>query len=45
MNNLIDEAESCGKGANATVSFLHLESFSIVEIFLQLHCDNCVGKI
>lgn len=46
MNYLIDEAESCGKGANATVSFLHhyLENYGIGEKFLQLHCDNCVGQ-
>lgn len=35
MNYLIDEVASCGKGANATASFLHnyLESFSIRENF------------
>ena len=35
MNYLIDEVASCGKGANATASFLHnyLESFSIGENF------------
>ena len=33
MNYLIDEAEACGKGANATVSFLHhyLEYYSVGE--------------
>ena len=46
MNYLIDEAEACGKGANATVSFLHhyLENYSVGENVLQLHCDNCVGQ-
>ena len=33
MNYHIDDAEACGKGANATVSFLHhyLENYSIGE--------------
>ena len=34
MNYLIDEVASCGKGANATVSFLHnyLESLVLERI-------------
>ena len=46
MNYLTDEAEACGKGANATVSFLHhyLENYSIGQKVLQLHCDNYVGQ-
>ena len=46
MNYPIDEAEACGKGANATVSFLHhyLEYYSVGEKVLQLHCDNCAGQ-
>ena len=46
MNYLIDEAQSCGKGANATTSFVHhyLENYSFGEKFLQVHCDNCIGQ-
>ena len=46
MNYLIDEAQSCGKGANATTSFVHhyLTNYSMGEKFLQVHCDNCVGQ-
>lgn len=46
LNYLIDEAQSCGKGANVTTSYVHhyLDNYSIGEKFLQVHCDNCVGQ-
>ena len=46
MNYLIDEAQSCGKGANATTSYVHhyLKHYGKGEKFLEVHCDNCVGQ-
>ena len=46
VNYLIDESESIGKGANATISLLHhfLEEHGIQEANLFLHADNCVGQ-
>lgn len=40
---LIDEAVSCGKGANATISYLHyfFENYSVGEKHTILHADNC----
>ena len=46
MNYLIDESETIGKGANATISLLHhfLEVHGLKEANLLLHADNCVGQ-
>ena len=46
INYLIDEAHTCGKGANAVISLLHdyLTNFSVGERILHLHADNCVGQ-
>ena len=46
MNYLIDEAQSCGKGANSVVSMVHhyLSNFTKGEQKLCLHADNCVGQ-
>ena len=43
---LIDESETVGKGANATISLLHhyLENHGIKEVNLLLHADNCIGQ-
>lgn len=45
-NYLIDEMVSTGKGANATISYVHhfLETFSLGEKNAYLHADNCSGK-
>ena len=46
INYLIDESETIGKGANATISLLHhfLEVHGLKEASLLLHADNCVGQ-
>ena len=46
INYLIDEAQSCGKGANSIVSMVHhfLQYFTHGEGNVLLHADNCVGQ-
>ena len=46
VNYLIDEAQSCGKGANSIVSMVHhyLGNFTQGEEDICLHADNCVGQ-
>ena len=46
VNFLIDEAGSMGKGANATISYLHyfFENHGIGETDVHLHADNCCGQ-
>ena len=46
INYLIDEAQSCGKGANSIVSMVHhfLSNFTHGEENVCLHADNCVGQ-
>jgi len=46
VNYLIDEAQSCGKGANSIISMVHhfLENYSHGEGSISLHADNCVGQ-
>lgn len=42
----LDESETVGKGANATISLLHhyLDNHGMNEANLPLHADNCVGQ-
>ena len=46
VNYLIDEALDTGKGANTVVSLLHhfLATYSLGEVKVQLHADNCSGQ-
>ena len=46
INYLIDEAHSCGKGANTVISYIHhyLENYSIGELHIKMHADNCSGQ-
>ena len=46
LNYLIDEAQSCGKGANRIVSMVHhcLQNFTFGEDDIWLHADNCVEQ-
>ena len=46
VNFLIDEAVSVGKGANATISYVHyyLEHYGLGEQHAHLHADNCTGQ-
>ena len=46
INYLIDEAQSCGKGANSIESLVHhfLSNFTHGEENILLHADNCVGQ-
>lgn len=46
VNYLIDEAQSCGKGANSIVSMVHhyLQYYTHGEESISLHADNCVGQ-
>jgi len=46
VNYLIDEAQSCGKGANSNVSMVHhfLQHYTHGEENISLHADNCVGQ-
>ena len=43
---LIDEADTTGKGANTTISYVYhfLETQNVGEERAKLHCDNCVGQ-
>lgn len=43
----IDEINSTGKGANATISYVHhfLENFNFGETETYLHADNCSGML
>ena len=42
VNYLIDEAQSCGKGANSIVSMVH-HYLKFYAQNIALHADNCVG--
>ena len=46
VNFLIDEAGNMGKGANATISYLHFffENHGIGEKDVHLHADSCCGQ-
>jgi hypothetical protein len=46
VNFLIDEASATGKGANATISYVHyyLENYGLGETDVHLHADNCSGQ-
>ena len=46
VNYLIDEGETIGKGANATVSLLNhfLDNHGLKEDNMFLHADNCVAQ-
>ena len=46
VNFLIDEAASTGKGANATISYVHyyLEHYGLGETNAHFHADNCAGQ-
>lgn len=46
VNFLIDEAASAGKGANATVSYVHFyfEHHGLQETDVHLNADNCAGQ-
>ena len=46
VNNLIDEADNVGKGANTFISLLHhfLEEKAVKETVVYLHADNCIGQ-
>ena len=46
LNYLIDEAQSCSKGANTIVSMVHhyLHYFTFGEESISLQADNCVGQ-
>ena len=46
VNFLIDEASSTGKGANATISYLHyfFSHHGLGESNAHLHAGNCVGQ-
>ena len=46
VNFLIDEAGSAGKGANATISYVHyyFENHGLRETDAHLHADNCAGQ-
>ena len=46
VNFLIDEATSAGKGANATISYVHyyFEHDGLGETDAQLNADNCSGQ-
>ena len=46
VNFLIDEAVDTGKGANATISYLHyyLENHGLGETDAHFHADNCSGQ-
>ena len=46
VSYLIDEAQSCGKGANTIISMVHhyLENYTHGEESIALHADNCVGQ-
>ena len=46
VNYLIDEAATVGKGANATISYLHhfFSRHGLGETDVHLHADNCAGQ-
>lgn len=46
VNFLIDEAVSCGKGANATISYMHyfFLNYGVGETDVHLNADNCAGQ-
>ena len=46
VNYLIDEASDAGKGANATISYVHhyFEHHGLGETSVHLHADNCSGQ-
>ena len=46
VNYLVDEAHSCGKGANTVISYLHdyLENQTTATPHLHIHADNCAGQ-
>ena len=46
INYLIDESVATGKGANATISFLHdfFQNHGAGETIAHLHADNCGGQ-
>ena len=46
LNLLIDEAQSCGKGANSVVIMVHhyLQHFVLGEGKVCLQADNCVAQ-
>lgn len=46
VNFLIDEGVDCGKGANATISYVHyyLQHYGLGEDHVQLSADNCSGQ-
>ena len=46
VNFLIDEAVSCGKGANPIISYVHyyFENHGLGEKDVHLHADNCGGQ-
>lgn len=46
VNFLIDEASSTGKGANATISYVHyfFSHHGLGESTAHLHADNCSGQ-
>ena len=45
-NYFIDESVATGKGANATISYVHdfLENHGAGETNVHLHADNCGGQ-
>ena len=44
---LIDEINTTGKGANATISYMHhfFETYGMGEKEAYLHADNCSGMV
>ena len=46
VNYLIDEAAAVGKGANATISYVHhfFSCHGLGETDVHLHADNCAGQ-
>ena len=46
VNYLIDEAAAVGKGANATISYVHhfFSCHGLRETDVHLHADNCAGQ-
>ena len=47
ITHLIDEIVNTGKGANATISFLHhfLRNHGLGETNVHFHADNCSGSV
>lgn len=46
VNYLIYEAATVGRGANATISYVHhfFSRHGLGETDVHLHADNCVGQ-